>query len=306
MLLSRLQFDAKIEIEEKDLKSPVTTAMPVRRFPTPTMNPERPFLDVDFSNVFGNDDTDNPLPLAPEPAENDNAEIHAYQQNTDVETQQPTIDQEDTFDDDGRMPSEHRSGNTLRRPTMDMGGGMSSNIGIHKPPMAPRQRLRRPTMDLGGVDESGDQQMTAPDQALRRPNLGHGGFDCSEDADIHNKTSSQDNPGFDTVSSKPSQSVDTKNTEVEENSLEATFYSLINTEYRYLLNKSIYVHSILDFTFLENKISSQKNKLYGVGLGVGIITKAGLFRLIYANGKRDKQPFKVSNSKVHISLSAFF
>ena len=92
----------------------------------------------------------------------------------------------------------------------------------------------------------------------------------------------------------------------EENSLEASLQGLINTEYRYLLNKSIYVHSIIDVAYFENDIIDQKEKLFGFGLGFGVLTKAGLLKFNYANGKNENQKFKLSNSKIHLSLSAFF
>ena len=92
----------------------------------------------------------------------------------------------------------------------------------------------------------------------------------------------------------------------EENSLTATTYGVLNTEYRYLLSPGMYVHSIIDISYLENNISSQKEKLYSFGFGFGILTLAGLFRLIYANGKDENQNFKLSNSKIHLSLSAYF
>ncbi|WP_230401622.1 POTRA domain-containing protein [Hanstruepera ponticola] len=92
----------------------------------------------------------------------------------------------------------------------------------------------------------------------------------------------------------------------EENSLSASFYSLLNTEYRYLLSNSVYIHSIIDLAYFENDITSQKDKLYGFGIGFGLLTKAGLLRLNYANGKNENQSFKFSNSQIHISLSAIF
>ncbi len=92
----------------------------------------------------------------------------------------------------------------------------------------------------------------------------------------------------------------------EENSLNATFYGLLNTEYRYLLSSSLYVHSIIDLAYFENNIINQKEKLYSVGFGFGLLTKAGLLRFNYANGKPENQSFKLSNSQIHISLSAVF
>ncbi|KAA5828144.1 hypothetical protein FPF71_04725 [Algibacter amylolyticus] len=92
----------------------------------------------------------------------------------------------------------------------------------------------------------------------------------------------------------------------EENSLNATFYNLINTEYRYQLNNSIYIHSIIDAGYFENKTQSTKEKLFGYGFGFAILTKSGLLKLNYANGKNENTPFKLANSKLHFSLTANF
>ena len=92
----------------------------------------------------------------------------------------------------------------------------------------------------------------------------------------------------------------------EENSLLASIYGLINTEYRYQLSNGIYIHSITDVAYFENKIQNTKEKLFGYGFGFGILTNAGLFRFNYANGKLENQKFKLSNSKIHISLTTNF
>jgi hypothetical protein len=92
----------------------------------------------------------------------------------------------------------------------------------------------------------------------------------------------------------------------EENSLFSSLYGLINTEYRFQLNKSIYVHSIIDAAYFENKIINTKEKLFGYGFGFGILTKAGLFKFNYANGKTENNRFKLSNSKIHLSLTTSF
>ena len=73
-----------------------------------------------------------------------------------------------------------------------------------------------------------------------------------------------------------------------------------------MFNNSIYVHTIIDAAYFENKITEQKEKLYGFGFGFGLITKAGLLKFNFANGKTENQSFKFSNSQVHLSLTAFF
>lgn len=92
----------------------------------------------------------------------------------------------------------------------------------------------------------------------------------------------------------------------EENSLFSTLFGLINTEYRFLLNNFIYIHTITDLAYFENSISNTKEKLFGYGFGLGLLTKAGIFKLNYANGKTENTKFKLSNSTIHISLTANF
>ena len=92
----------------------------------------------------------------------------------------------------------------------------------------------------------------------------------------------------------------------QESSLLATQYAVLNTEYRYKLSNNIYAHTIIDFANLNNEITDSKENLYGFGLGFGILTKAGLLRFNYANGKTESQQFKFSNSKIHLSLTTVF
>ncbi|WP_298495266.1 hypothetical protein [uncultured Algibacter sp.] len=92
----------------------------------------------------------------------------------------------------------------------------------------------------------------------------------------------------------------------EENSIFATFFSTLNTEYRFKLNNSIYLHSIIDAGYFEDKTLNTKEKLFGYGFGFGILTKAGLLKFNYANGKNENTQFKLTNSKIHLSLTAKF
>lgn len=92
----------------------------------------------------------------------------------------------------------------------------------------------------------------------------------------------------------------------EENSLVANLYGVVNTEYRYRLSNGIYIHSVLDAAYFENQITDSKEKLFGFGFGLGLLTNAGLFRLNYSSGKSENRQFKLSDSKVHVSLTATF
>lgn len=92
----------------------------------------------------------------------------------------------------------------------------------------------------------------------------------------------------------------------EENSLAANLYMVFNTEYRYKVSNNLYVNSIIDLAYYENQILDIKSKLLGLGFGFGVLTQAGLFKLNYSNGSTENQSIKLSNSKIHISLSAIF
>ncbi|GLB53323.1 membrane protein [Neptunitalea chrysea] len=92
----------------------------------------------------------------------------------------------------------------------------------------------------------------------------------------------------------------------DENSISANFYTVTNIEYRSLLSKNLYIHSITDFCYFENKKTSTKNHLFGLGLGIGIIKKTSIFKLNYAIGLTNETDEKLNNSKIHISYSTFF
>ncbi|WP_159022776.1 hypothetical protein [Formosa sp. L2A11] len=92
----------------------------------------------------------------------------------------------------------------------------------------------------------------------------------------------------------------------EENSLTANLFGVLNLEYRYQLNPTIYINSITDFSYLNNQITLQKEKLFSIGVGIALLTKGGLLKLIYANGKTEKQPFSVNNAKIHLSITTSF
>lgn len=91
-----------------------------------------------------------------------------------------------------------------------------------------------------------------------------------------------------------------------ENSLQANVFSSILTEYRYVLAPTIYVHSIIDFGYYQDKTTDSDGNLLGLGFGFGLLTKNGLFNIVYANGSTGDQQIKLSNSIVHISFKARF
>jgi hypothetical protein len=91
-----------------------------------------------------------------------------------------------------------------------------------------------------------------------------------------------------------------------ENSLQANVFSGIMAEYRYLVAPNLYVHSITDYGYFQDKTATIDDKLLGLGFGFGLFTKNGLFNLVYANGSTSDQAIKLSNSIVHISFKTNF
>lgn len=91
-----------------------------------------------------------------------------------------------------------------------------------------------------------------------------------------------------------------------ENSLQGNLFSSILTEYRYVLSSGMYVHSIIDYGYYQDQTTNLNDSLLGLGFGFGLLTKNGLFNLVYANGSVGNQEIKLSNSIVHISFKTNF
>lgn len=91
-----------------------------------------------------------------------------------------------------------------------------------------------------------------------------------------------------------------------ENSLQANFFSGLMLEYNYILAPNIYVHSITDYGYFQDKSSNLQDSLLGLGFGFGLLTNNGLFNLVYANGSTNEQAIKLSNSIIHISFKTNF
>ena len=86
----------------------------------------------------------------------------------------------------------------------------------------------------------------------------------------------------------------------EENSLQANFLTSILTEYRYTLSPSLYIHSIIDYGSYKDQTATEENKqktnLIALGLGLGLQTKNGLLKLVFANGKNNNNNLTFSNT----------
>ena len=77
-------------------------------------------------------------------------------------------------------------------------------------------------------------------------------------------------------------------------------------EYRYILSPGLYAHSITDYGYFRDEATDTDDYLTGLGFGIGLFTKNGLFNIVYANGTAKGQQIRLSNSIVHISFKTTF
>ena len=94
----------------------------------------------------------------------------------------------------------------------------------------------------------------------------------------------------------------------DEESIFASQYAVSTIEYRYLIGLNSFFFVFADGGWAENKSVSVKtsNTFIGVGLGLAFETKAGVFNISYANGKRNDSRFDLRQSKIHIGYVNYF
>lgn len=91
-----------------------------------------------------------------------------------------------------------------------------------------------------------------------------------------------------------------------ENSLIANRFAVLQTEYRYLLDANLFANTVIDLGNYENKLDGFNENILGYGIGLGLRSKAGIFKLVLANAISESQETTFSNSKIHISFTSFF
>lgn len=94
----------------------------------------------------------------------------------------------------------------------------------------------------------------------------------------------------------------------DEESIFASRYAVGTVEYRYLLGQNSFLFAFADVGWAKNAALSRNisNTFIGAGLGMAFETKAGIFNISYANGKRDDTKFNLRQSKIHIGYVNYF
>ena len=94
----------------------------------------------------------------------------------------------------------------------------------------------------------------------------------------------------------------------DEESIFASQYAIGTLEYRYLVGRNSYLFYFVDGGWSKNNAGYARsgNNYWGTGLGMAFETKAGIFNLSYAAGKRDDTKFNMRQSKIHIGYVNYF
>lgn len=94
----------------------------------------------------------------------------------------------------------------------------------------------------------------------------------------------------------------------DEESIFASAYAVLTTEYRILIGLNSYLYAFADGGLVRNnsQFANTSNKLLGAGFGLAFETKAGIFNIAFAVGKRNDLPFNLRQSKIHFGYVNFF
>lgn len=94
----------------------------------------------------------------------------------------------------------------------------------------------------------------------------------------------------------------------DEESIFASQYAVGTLEYRFLIGLNSFLFSFIDAGYASNKSLKPiaSNNFIGAGLGMAFETKAGVFNISYAAGKRNDAKFDLRQSKIHLGYVNYF
>jgi outer membrane protein assembly factor BamA len=93
-----------------------------------------------------------------------------------------------------------------------------------------------------------------------------------------------------------------------EESIFASTFSIVNLEYRYLLEENSFLFAFFNGAYYENKAVNRNivDRPFGFGAGMSFETKAGIFSISYALGKQFDNPIEFRSAKVHFGITSLF
>ncbi len=94
----------------------------------------------------------------------------------------------------------------------------------------------------------------------------------------------------------------------DEESIYASGYAVAGIEYRYFMGINSYLFGFIDQGFATNKMLTvdQGSGYTGAGLGMAFETRAGIFNISFALGKRGGEKVNLQQSKIHLGYVNYF
>lgn len=94
----------------------------------------------------------------------------------------------------------------------------------------------------------------------------------------------------------------------DEESIFASAYAVVTAEYRILIGLNSYLYAFTDGAWAQNhsQYANTSNTFFGTGLGLAFESKAGIFNIAFAAGKRNDLSFNLRQSKIHFGYVNFF
>jgi outer membrane protein assembly factor BamA len=94
----------------------------------------------------------------------------------------------------------------------------------------------------------------------------------------------------------------------DEESIFSSAFGVGTVEYRFLLGQNSFLSAFMDYGVTTNNSAAVRvnNNFLGAGVGMAFETKAGIFNITYAAGKRDDQKFNLRQSKIHLGYVNYF
>ncbi|MBK8505816.1 MAG: hypothetical protein IPL46_28645 [Saprospiraceae bacterium] len=93
-----------------------------------------------------------------------------------------------------------------------------------------------------------------------------------------------------------------------EQSVLASLYSVLTTEYRLLFNQNSNLFVFWDFAYVEKRTaqSQQTDQPMGIGTGLNLETKVGIFSISYALGAQQNQGLSFREGRIHFGMTSQF
>lgn len=94
----------------------------------------------------------------------------------------------------------------------------------------------------------------------------------------------------------------------DEESIFASAYAVATMEYRLLIGLNSFLYAFTDGGWVRNKsqFSNTTRQFIGAGFGMAFETKAGIFNVAFAGGKRSDVPLNLRQMKIHFGYVNFF